>query len=147
MAVFMWLVHVVGYFVFAFFMAMIHWWCATLLLHKYQRLLPFLPATKPPSAYSRDSYEYGFRFDGVSNDYKCVRIGQPYCNESYHLRRWFIAFLNYDCWKRDPNFPYYEYNDWATPTSVLLHQTANDLVMLVPRNDRAPRSIIAGCLP
>ncbi|KAH9619774.1 hypothetical protein KSS87_016759 [Heliosperma pusillum] len=104
------------------------------------RLLPWLPIEEQ-LAYPHGRFNYGFGFDTVSQDYKCVRIGQTYSSDpdSYYCRVMVYSFNNHS-WRRGPDVPYFFYNHYRS--NALLHERIH-WVGAGSGDDRLPRPIVA----
>ncbi|XP_074321225.1 F-box protein CPR1-like [Silene latifolia] len=104
------------------------------------RLLPWLPVEEQ-LAYPHGRFNFGFGFDTVSQDYKCVRIGQTYSSDpdSYYCRVMVYSFNNHS-WRRGPDVPYFFYNHYRS--DALLHETMH-WVGAGSGDDRMPRPIVA----
>ncbi|KAK9726135.1 hypothetical protein RND81_05G192600 [Saponaria officinalis] len=94
--------------------------------------LPVLPINTPFN-YDRMNFSFGFGYDSVSKDYKCVRILQTLDNETGHFQSEVMIYsLKTDCWTKGPDVPYYFIYPKLSATA-LLHETIHWLGESVER--------------
>ncbi|KAL9227947.1 hypothetical protein vseg_003578 [Gypsophila vaccaria] len=69
--------------------------------------LPTLPINTPFN-YNGMNFSFGFGYDSVSREYKCVRILQSLDNETGHFQSEVMLYsLKTDRWTKGPDVPYY----------------------------------------
>ncbi|KAL9228014.1 hypothetical protein vseg_003638 [Gypsophila vaccaria] len=106
------------------------------------RLLPWLSEGEQ-LAYPNGHFNHGFGFDTVSQDYKCVRIGQTYSNDpdSYYCQVMVYSFNNHS-WRSGPDVPHFFYDHYKS--NALLHDTIHWVgTGSGTGDDRMPRPIVA----
>ncbi|XP_074263041.1 F-box protein CPR1-like isoform X2 [Silene latifolia] len=82
-------------------------------------VLPLLSVYKPADAFPH--FDYGFGYDSVSRDYKCVRIMQCLSKEMGYMCEVMVYSLRTKCWKRVSDVPcYFKSRNWDV--GVLLHE-------------------------
>ncbi|XP_074263039.1 F-box protein CPR1-like [Silene latifolia] len=101
--------------------------CGHLLLYnpttQTYNVLPLLLENKPATEYVH--FDYGFGYDSVSRDYKCVRIMQCLFVETGDVMFEVMVYsLRTNCWKRVPDVPCY-FRPHGSDIGVLVNEVCH----------------------